>query len=446
MATISRPSVAAAPPEQSKLLPSLEYQNLFTRVQVRTAPDWGVPIVQDTWVRQATPGFSYWLGKIGDAQVGPIYLGWTGVASLIFGFFAIEVIGLNFLAQVDWNPIQFIRRLPWLSLEPPAPANGLRIPTLDQGGWWLLAGFLLTTSILLWWVRTYRRARALGMGTHLPWAFASAIFLYLSLGIIRPVLMGSYGEAVPFGIFSHLDWTAAFSIRYGNLFYNPFHMLSIVFLYGSTLLFAMHGATILATSRLGGEREIEQITDRGTGAERAQLFWRWCMGWNATMESIHRWAWWFAFLTTFTGAIGILLTGTAVDNWYLWGQKHGLVPGYPSAIRLSPEKQEDMRGQHMSAPVLTFPGATRGPGAVPAQEIPLPGSRMPAGTSPADSANTAAANAATPGGGTPSAGSGALSGRPSAATPGGTPPTSTPDTSGPRASARPAAPRPGGTP
>ena len=94
--------------------------------------------------------------------------------------------------------------------------------------------------------------------------------------------MGSWSEAVPFGIFPHLDWTAAFSIRYGNLFYNPFHCLSIVFLYGSTLLFAMHGATILAVGRYGGERELEQITDRGTAAERAGLFWRWTMGFNAT--------------------------------------------------------------------------------------------------------------------------------------------------------------------
>jgi photosynthetic reaction center M subunit len=425
----------------------LEYQNLFTRVQVRTAPDWGVPIDQREWTRTGPPGFSYWLGKLGDAQVGPIYLGRTGVASLIFGFVAFEIIGLNMWASVNWDPVQFVRRLPWLALEPPPPAYGLGLPPMNQGGWWLLAGFFLTLSIILWWVRIYRRCKALGLGMHLPWAFASAIFLYLSLGFIRPVLMGSWGEAVPFGILPHLDWTAAFSIRYGNLFYNPFHMLSIVFLYGSTLLFAMHGATILAVSRLGGERELEQITDRGTGSERAALFWRWTMGWNATMESIHRWVWWFAFLTTFTGAIGILLTGTAVDNWYLWGQKHGLVPGYPSAIRLTPEKQQDMRGRHMSAPVLTFPGATRGPGAVPAQEIPLPGSRMPAGTSPADSANTAAANAATPGGAAPVGGSGAVSGRPSAATPGGTPPTSTPDTSGPRAATRPAAPpRAGGTP
>jgi hypothetical protein len=67
----------------------------------------------------------------------------------------------------------------------------------------------------------------------------------------------------------------------------------------------------------------------GTAAERSQLFWRWTMGFNATMESIHRWAWWFAALTVITGGIGIVLTGTAVDNWYLWGQKHGLVPEYP---------------------------------------------------------------------------------------------------------------------
>ena len=121
------------------------------------------------------------------------------------------------------------------------------------------------------------------------------------LGFIRPLLMGSLGEAVPFGIFPHLDWTAAFSIRYGNLFYNPFHMLSIAFLYGATLLFAMHGATILAVSRFGGEREIEQIVDRGTAAERGALFWRWTMGFNATMESIHRWAWWFAVLCPLDG-------------------------------------------------------------------------------------------------------------------------------------------------
>jgi photosynthetic reaction center M subunit len=122
----------------------------------------------------------------------------------------------------------------------------------------------------------------------------------------------------------------AFSLRCGNLYYDPFHMLSIVFLYGSVLLFAMHAATILAVSRFGGDKEVEQSIDRGTAAERAALFWRWTMGFNATMESIHRWAWWFAVLTPLTGGIGILLTGTVVDDWFLWAVKHGVAPHYPA--------------------------------------------------------------------------------------------------------------------
>jgi photosynthetic reaction center M subunit len=236
------------------------------------------------------------------------------------------------LASVNWDFVQFIRQLFWLGLEPPAPKYGLSIPPLAEGGWWLMAGMFLTASIMLWWLRMYRRARQLGMGTHVAWAFAAAIWLYLVLGFIRPILMGSWSEAVPFGIFPHLDWTAAFSIRYGNLFYNPFHALSIVFLYGSVLLFAMHAATILAVGRYGGEREIEQIVDRGTASERAALFWRWTMGFNATMESIHRWAWWFAVLCPLTGGIGILLTGTVVDNWYLWAVNHGVAPAYPMPV------------------------------------------------------------------------------------------------------------------
>ncbi|MDX5983374.1 photosynthetic reaction center subunit M [Sphingomonas echinoides] len=313
------------------------YQNIFTQIQLRGPAEMGPALGGYDFPRLGKPGVSYWMGKIGNAQIGPIYLGGLGILSLMFGFLAFEVVGLNMWASVGWNPIQFVRQLPWLALEPPGPEYGFQLfVPLAHGGWWQIAGFSMTTSVLLWWLRTFRRARALGMGTHVSWAFASAIWLMLVLGFIRPMLMGSWAEAVPFGIFPHLDWTAAFSIRYGNLFYNPFHCLSIVFLYGSTLLFAMHGATILAVGRYGGERELEHITDRGTAAERAALFWRWTMGFNATYESIHRWAWWFAMLTTLTGGIGILLTGTVVDNWYLWAIQHGYAPSYPGTGVVDP--------------------------------------------------------------------------------------------------------------
>jgi photosynthetic reaction center M subunit len=303
------------------------YQNIFTQVQLAGPAETGVPLPESHEQRTRGIGFSYWIGKIGNAQIGPIYLGWTGMLSLFFGFIAIEIIGLNMFASVGWDPLKFIVHLPWLTLNPPGPEWGftLFVP-LDQGGWWIMAGFFLTASILLWWLRTYLRARALGMGTHVAWAFLGAIWLFLVLGFIRPALLGSWAEAVPFGIFTHLDWTNNFSLVHGNLFYNPFHALSIAFLYGSALLFAMHGATILAVSRYGGDRELDQISSRGTASERAGLFWRWTMGFNASMESIHRWAWWFAVLTPLTGGIGILLTGTVVDNWYDWAVIHHYGP------------------------------------------------------------------------------------------------------------------------
>ncbi len=299
------------------------YQNIFTQIQIRGPAEMGVALPAHSFPRDGKPSFSRWLGILGNAQIGPIYLGFLGVASLVCGFLAFEIIGLNMWASVGWDPRQFLRELPWLGLQPPPPEYGLSLfPPLAQGGWWLIAGFFMTASVLLWWVRTYTRAKALGMGTHVAWAFAAAIWLMLVLGFIRPILMGSWSEAVPFGIFPHLEWVNAFSLRYGNLFYNPFHGLSIAFLYGSTLLFAMHGATILAVSRYGGDRELEQITDRGTALERAALFWRWTMGFNATMESVHRWAWWFAVLTPLTGGIGILLTGTVVSDWHAFAVAH----------------------------------------------------------------------------------------------------------------------------
>jgi photosynthetic reaction center M subunit len=58
------------------------------------------------------------------------------------------------------------------------------------------------------------------------------------------------------------------------------------------------------------------------------------MGFNATMESIHRWAWWFAVLTVITAGIGILLTGTVVENWYLWAVKHNFAADYPSELTI----------------------------------------------------------------------------------------------------------------
>ena len=306
-----------------------EYQNIFTQVQVQAEPEMGMDDSGEMSAeRTKSATFSPLVGILGNAQLGPIYLGFYGIISLATGLLWFNIVGFNMLSQVGWSIPEFIRQLFWLALEPPSPEYGLRMPPLNDGGWYIISSFFLLVSVSCWWLRTYSLAEQHKMGKHVAWAFAAAIWLFLVLGLFRPILMGSWSEAVPYGIFPHLDWTTAFSIRYGNLYYNPFHCLSIVFLYGSVLLFAMHGATILAVTRYGGDRELEQIYDRGTASERAALFWRWTMGFNATMEGIHRWAWWFAVLTPITGGIGILLTGTVVDNWFIWAQEHYFAPEY----------------------------------------------------------------------------------------------------------------------
>ena len=61
------------------------------------------------------------------------------MASLVCAFLAFEIIGLNMLASVNWNPIQFVRQLPWLALEPPGPEWGFtlacRWPKAAGGRW-----------------------------------------------------------------------------------------------------------------------------------------------------------------------------------------------------------------------------------------------------------------------------------------------------------------------
>ena len=57
-----------------------EYQNLFTQVQVNAPAYAGVP-GQRLDNKYGKPFHSWLMGLIGDAQVGPIYLGATGIAS-----------------------------------------------------------------------------------------------------------------------------------------------------------------------------------------------------------------------------------------------------------------------------------------------------------------------------------------------------------------------------
>jgi hypothetical protein len=164
------------------------YQNIFTQVQLRGHPELGMPHKDDSEPRIHLTTFSYWMGKLGQAQLGPLYLGKLGLASLLFGALSISIMGLNMLASVNWNPNRFLKEFFWLALEPPGPEWGFSVYVpLAEGGWWIIAGFFLTASILLWWARTYLRAKALGMGTHIAWAFCERDLAVSGAGHHPPV-------------------------------------------------------------------------------------------------------------------------------------------------------------------------------------------------------------------------------------------------------------------
>ncbi|MFZ9286006.1 MAG: photosynthetic reaction center subunit M, partial [Burkholderiaceae bacterium] len=89
----------------------MQYQNLFTTVQATGPVSHGIELGPGNSPRTGQPFLNYWAGKLGNAQLGPIYLGGLGLASIICGVFAITLIGMNMLASVNWNPIQFVRQL-----------------------------------------------------------------------------------------------------------------------------------------------------------------------------------------------------------------------------------------------------------------------------------------------------------------------------------------------
>jgi len=306
-----------------------------------------------------TPGFQFGrprylriLEELGDTQVGPIWVGPWGFAAVVFfviglGFNLIP--GLTYAIQRGGN---FIRDFNSLGVEPPPQSAGLlgiqtnfhqvadtNVPIgshmlsasdLTAGGWlfnggaYILVTLFVSLSILSWMANTYVMARKGRLHPYLFWGLASAAFLYFAIYVIHPLTVRSWADAPPWSLQGHLDWANSYSVKYGNFYYNPFHMLSIIGLLGATMLLGMHGATIMATSKEGSHHEEDEINEAGSGTHKSQLFWRWTMGFNANARTIHTWSFYFATFAVISGGFGVLFSGTLVGNWYYWAVEHSL--------------------------------------------------------------------------------------------------------------------------
>ena len=83
----------------------------------------------------------------------------------------------------------------------------------------------------------------------MPFAFSVAIFAYVTLVVIRPVLLGAWGHGFPYGILSHLDWVSNVGYQYLHFHYNPAHMIAVTFFFTTCLALALHGGLILSSTK-----------------------------------------------------------------------------------------------------------------------------------------------------------------------------------------------------
>ena len=154
------------------------------------------------------------------------------------------------------------------------------------------------------------------MSYHVPIAFSFAVLAFVTLNIIRPVWMGAWGHAFPYGIWSHLDWVSNTGYAYVNFHYNPVHMLAITFFFTNCLALALHGGLVLSAVNVGEGNEVRS-------PEYEDTYFRDFIGYSVGTLGIHRVGLFLALNAAFWSAIcivisGTLMTGSWVDWWDWW--------------------------------------------------------------------------------------------------------------------------------
>lgn len=244
-------------------------------------------------------------GDLFDFWVGPFYVGFFGVTTFFFAVLGTLLILLDASNGGTWNP--------WLiSVEPPALEYGLGFAPLEAGGYWQLVTMCAIGAFVSWAMREVEICRKLGMGYHVPFAFGVAILAYVTLVVIRPVLMGAWGHAFPYGIFTHLNWVNNVGYAYGNFHYNPAHMVAITFFFTTCLALALHGSLILSAANPAKGTEMKTPDHEDT-------FFRDFIGYSVGTLGIHRLGLFLALNAGIWSAICIVISGTIwFDEWIAW--------------------------------------------------------------------------------------------------------------------------------
>jgi photosynthetic reaction center L subunit len=244
-------------------------------------------------------------GDLFDFWVGPFYVGFFGVTTIFFATLGTLLIAWGAVLQGTFNP--------WLiSINPPPLEYGLGAAPLNEGGLWQIVTICAHGAFISWLLREVEICRKLGMGFHVPFAFGVAIFAYSTLVVIRPLLMGAWGHAFPYGIWTHLDWVSNTGYHYGNFHYNPAHMIAVSFFFTTCLALALHGALILSAAN-PKKGELMKTPDH------EDTYFRDLIGYSVGTLGIHRLGLLLALNAGFWSAICIVISGTIwFDQWVVW--------------------------------------------------------------------------------------------------------------------------------
>lgn len=249
-------------------------------------------------------------GDLFDFWVGPFFVGFFGVTTIIFAAVGVSMILYGAALGPTWNPLL-------ISINPPELKYGLGFAPMKEGGIWQIVTICAIGAFSSWLLREVEICRKLGIGYHVPFAFSFAILAYVTLVVFRPILMGSWSYGFPYGIFTHLDWVSNTGYAYLAFHYNPAHMIAVSFFFTTALALAMHGGAILASANPGPGKEIKT-------AEHENTYFRDTIGYSIGPLGIHRLGLFLALSAVFWSVVCIIISGPYWPegqnwaDWWLW--------------------------------------------------------------------------------------------------------------------------------
>lgn len=247
-------------------------------------------------------------GNLFDFWVGPFFVGFFGVTTLFFSLVGTLLIVYGAAIGPTWNLWQ-------INIAPPDLSYGLSLAPMKEGGLWQVITICAVGAFASWALRQVEISRKLGMGLHIPIAYGSAVVAYVTLVVVRPILLGAWGHGFPYGIMSHLDWVSNVGYQFLHFHYNPAHMIAVTFFFTTTLMLSLHGAMILSVAN---PKKGEPVKT----ADHEATFFRDAIGYSIGALGIHRVGFFVAISAGLFSALCIVISGPfwsqGWPSWWTW--------------------------------------------------------------------------------------------------------------------------------